>query len=67
MSVKVTHLTKLYAQQRAVDDVSFEAHSGEVLGFLGPNGAGQDHHDEDHHWLPAPKQWHGRSVRIRCV
>ena len=41
MSVKVKQVTKIYGEQRAVDEVSFEAHSGEVLGFLGPNGAGK--------------------------
>ena len=41
MSVKVTHLSKIYGVQRAVDGISFEAHRGEVLGFLGPNGAGK--------------------------
>jgi len=41
MSVKVDHLTKLYGEQKAVNDISFEVHSGEILGFLGPNGAGK--------------------------
>ncbi|MDX1942163.1 MAG: gliding motility-associated ABC transporter ATP-binding subunit GldA [Saprospiraceae bacterium] len=41
MSVVVKKLTKIYGEQRAVDEVSFEAKPGQVLGFLGPNGAGK--------------------------
>lgn len=41
MSISVKHLTKYYGQQAAVDNISFEAKSGEILGFLGPNGAGK--------------------------
>ncbi len=41
MSIKVENLTKVYGEQRAVDNVTFEAKKGEVLGFLGPNGAGK--------------------------
>jgi len=41
MSVIVKNLTKTYGQQKAVDNISFEAKKGEVLGFLGPNGAGK--------------------------
>ncbi len=41
MSVIVNHLSKVYGEQKAVDNISFEAKKGEILGFLGPNGAGK--------------------------
>lgn len=41
MSILVSNLTKKYGSALAVDDISFEVHSGEILGFLGPNGAGK--------------------------
>jgi len=41
MSILVSNLTKFYGDAKAVDDISFEVHSGEILGFLGPNGAGK--------------------------
>ena len=40
-SVEVEHLTKRFGTFLAVDDISFEAHRGEIFGFLGPNGSGK--------------------------
>ena len=41
MSLYVSHLTKLYGRQKAVNDISFSIEKGEIVGFLGPNGAGK--------------------------
>ena len=41
MSIKVSSVSKIYNQQKALDLVSFDAKKGEIIGFLGPNGAGK--------------------------
>src|SRR6516165_7711678 len=37
--IKVSQLTKRYARTTAVDQISFEVAKGQIVGFLGPNGA----------------------------
>src|SRR6266576_1767521 len=39
--VQANSLTKIYGQQRAVDDIEFAVTRGETFGLLGPNGAGK--------------------------
>ena len=39
--VQVVHLSKQFAELKAVDDLTFSVTSGEVYGFLGQNGAGK--------------------------
>lgn len=40
-SIKVKNLTKRYGDFTAVDNISFEVTKGELIGFLGVNGAGK--------------------------
>jgi len=39
--LKLSHLVKHYATQKAVDDISFDIQKGSIFGLLGPNGAGK--------------------------
>ena len=39
--IRTTGLTKDYGSRRAIDNLTFEANQGEVVGLQGPNGAGK--------------------------
>jgi ABC-2 type transport system ATP-binding protein len=39
--LQIDHLAKAYGPVRAVQDISFSVHPGEIYGLLGPNGAGK--------------------------
>ncbi len=41
MSIEINSVTKLFGEQKALDNVSFSVGTGTVVGFLGPNGAGK--------------------------
>lgn len=39
--LKIEHLTKIYGEKRAVDDLSLNIGAGEIYAFIGHNGAGK--------------------------
>ena len=40
LMITIENLTKYYGSNRAVNHISFTINDNEILGFLGPNGAG---------------------------
>ncbi len=40
-TIELRRLHRFFGSTRAVDDVSFEVHKGQVFGYIGPNGAGK--------------------------
>ena len=41
MSIEVKNISKSYGSQKALDNISFSIQKGEIVGFLGPKGAGK--------------------------
>lgn len=39
--IKVTDLSKIYAEVQAVKSINFDIPGGQIVGFLGANGAGK--------------------------
>lgn len=39
--LEICHLTKIYGEKKAVDDLSLSIDAGEIYGFIGHNGAGK--------------------------
>ena len=39
--IKIKNVTKFYGDKKALDNVSFDIHSGEIFAFIGHNGAGK--------------------------
>lgn len=41
MGIQITHVSKFYDEQKAVNNISFDIIEPGIVGFLGPNGAGK--------------------------
>ena len=39
--VVIDNLTRVFAQTKAIENVSFSFNAGDIFGFIGPNGAGK--------------------------
>lgn len=67
--LQIEHLRKSYGDVRALDDVSLEVRPGQIVGFVGSNGAGKSTTMRIAMGVLAPDEgqvlWHGRPVTFQ--
>ena len=47
--LEISHLSKKFGQQYALNDVNLSIRKGDVYGLIGKNGAGENHPHQGHH------------------
>ena len=63
--ISIDHLSKKYDKDFVLKDVNAVLRKGEILGFLGPSGAGEDHYDQDPDRAALAHVGHGGNPRHR--
>ena len=43
--LEIKNLAKFFGKSKVVDGINLEVKAGEILGFLGPNGARKDYNN----------------------
>ena len=62
--INVNKLTKDYGNRRAINEITFEAHKGEVVGFLGPQWRRKNYDYAHPYRLYAPHLRQSRDWRL---
>jgi ABC-type multidrug transport system ATPase subunit len=55
--IQVKNLSKNYGDVKAVKSINFEINDGEIVGFLGANGAGKSTTLKNDYGLFNPNRW----------
>jgi hypothetical protein len=59
--IEINGLTKRFKDVLAVDELSFEVHSGDVFGFLGPKRCRKKYHNQDDTFTDYANFWNDKN------